>query len=727
MALDKQLIPRKKFLRPLLCCGIIAVITFIAFLPSLDNGFTNWDDDLYVVNNPDIKNVTVHNLTKIFSSSYVGNYQPLSMLTYMAEYHFFKLNPAAYHVTNLLLHVINCVLVFLLIYGLSGSTVTGLLVGLLFAVHPLRVESVTWIAERKDVLSSCFYFLSLLFYVRYGKKGVRRWYWSCATALVFSLLSKPMAVSQPFVLLLIDYLRGRRIDGAAVLNKLPFFGIAAVFSAITLLTQFPGVKTGYLHLPFQQIVLAPFYGIVFYLTKTVVPAHLCAFYPFPATLHVRLLASPVLVIGAAAAVWRFRTRSKKLVFGSLFFLVTALPVLQIVRIGNAIVAERYTYVPMIGIYFAVAALVTFLLEEKFKYNPAAKTALLSGAALLLIVFASITHDRCRVWKDGFSLWNDVVGKIPSETAYTLRGVAFDNAGDYDRAIQNHTMAITFNPNFAEAYYNRGTAYHDKGNYARAIDDYSKAIRIDSSFAFAYSGRGLAYHDIGDYDRAIRDFNEVVRLGLAPAEAYYNRGTAYKAKGENTRAIGDFTEAIRLDPNYSEAYNNRGLAYYAGGDYDRAISDYTEAIKINPSFAMAFTNRGLAWCDEGEYDRAIEEQTRAIALDPAYAPSYCNRGLAYFRKGEYDSAVMDDTRAIRLDPKYTQAYNNRGIACAQRGDYGRALEDISQAIRLSPEKADAWFNRGLVNESKGDHAGALADMKKACALGYGPACAKVKRK
>ncbi|MGA2508560.1 MAG: hypothetical protein ABSF80_13915, partial [Chitinispirillaceae bacterium] len=293
-------LPARKNFRTFFCCSIIAGITFIAFLPSLNNGFTTWDDDIYVVNNPDIKGFTPRHLARIFSSSYVSNYQPLAMLTYMAEYRFFRLNPKVYHSTNLILHIINALLVFALFYGLSGRRITGLLVGLLFAVHPLRVESVAWIAERKDVLSGLFYFLSLIFYVRYIKGKNRKFYWFCLVSLVLSLLSKPMAVSQPFVLLCIDYLFRIKLDKKSIRDKVPFIAVAAIFAAGALLTQkaaLPG--SGYDVISAIQGICVPFYGIIFYLVKSAFPVHLCAFYPFPAALdgHIplQLLASPFLV------------------------------------------------------------------------------------------------------------------------------------------------------------------------------------------------------------------------------------------------------------------------------------------------------------------------------------------------------------------------------------------------------------------------------------------------
>jgi hypothetical protein len=350
----KQLFPNSRKSKPsgkiglhIFLYGIIATITFIVFLPSLKNDFTNWDDNYYIVNNPDIKGFTFHNFSQVFSSKYVGNYLPLTMLTYMAEYQLFQLTPGYYHFTSLLLHIINCLLVFALIYGLSGERLTSLLVALLFAIHPMRVESVAWIAERKDVLSSFFFLLSLLSYVQYLKMGKRRLYYICAFSLLFSLLSKPMAVSQPFVLLLIYYLKNGRLNKKILVETVPFFIMAAAFAILTLITQ--NVSDHSLDnysLSLLQRICVPFYGIVFYLIKSIAPFNLCALYTFPAkfdgSMNLQLFASPIIVFVIAAAVYKFRAYSRKLIFGSLFFLITALPVLQIVIVGNAIVAERYT-------------------------------------------------------------------------------------------------------------------------------------------------------------------------------------------------------------------------------------------------------------------------------------------------------------------------------------------------------------------------------------------------
>lgn len=515
----------KKTYHVLLYCCLIVSATAFAFSPSLNNDFTNWDDDTYVTNNPDIRGFTLHNVVKVFSSSYAASYQPLTMLTYMAEFSIFGLNPVVFHSTNLIVHIVNSLLVFILLYLLSGSSFAGAVAALLFAVHPLRVESVAWAAERKDVLSMLFFLLSLWAYIVFIKSGVRKYYWLCMAVLVFSLLSKPMAVSQPIILFLIDYLRDKKLDKKLLLQKIPFFAIAAVFVVITLATQHSSnaINT-FSALPFFQQICVPFYGIVFYMVKTIYPLHLSALYPFPVNpdkgLIIQFYLSFLVVLGIVIAVFYSRKFSKKVVFGSLFFLITILPVLQIISIGNIIVAERYTYVPVIGICFIVAEGLIYLQKKTFWKNGFIKTMVVAGFIAIIFIYGSITYQRCGIWKDSLSLWNDV--------------------------LKRHQCWL--------AYYNRGVAWNIKGDPVNAITDYTAAIALRPSYIDAYNNRGNAYDDIGDHDRAIEDYNQLIILKPNFAKAYFNRGLAYFAKGEIEKAVVDMEEALTLDPDYGNPAN-----------------------------------------------------------------------------------------------------------------------------------------------------------------------------
>jgi tetratricopeptide (TPR) repeat protein len=290
-------------------------------------------------------------------------------------------------------------------------------------------------------------------------------------------------------------------------------------------------------------------------------------------MNLQLFASPIIVFVIAAAVYKFRAYSRKLIFGSLFFLITALPVLQIVIVGNAIVAERYTYIPLLGIYFIFAGLFTVLVNKTFSQNKIAKNSLFAGISIVLFIFSCMTYERCSVWKDSFTLWNDIIKKFPADVAFAGRGSAYSSIGDYDHAIQDFNRSITLNPSYGQAYLDRGIAYSNKGDFDSAIQDFSQTIRLTPSNAIAYGNRGVAYSSKGDYDHAIEDFNLAKNIDSSYALVFYcNLGVAYCHKGDFDRAIEVFNQVISRNQNSMELYYNRGLAYHGKGDDVHALDD-----------------------------------------------------------------------------------------------------------------------------------------------------------
>ena len=293
-------------------CAVLVIITFASFHTSLNHDFTNWDDDQYVVNNPDIRGFSVANLSKILSTPYVDNYQPVTMLSYMIDYSLTGLDPSAYHGTNLALHIVNAILVYLLFFLLTGNRFTSGLTALLFAIHPLRVESVAWIAERKDMLFLLFYLLACINYIWYTKYKHKKLLVYALCAGIVSMLSKPMAVSLPCALILIDYVQGKTINVRSLKNKIPFVAAAAAVALIALITQ----KSTHVFSEFNSMstmlyrICIPFYDCIFYLYKTILPVHLCALYNYtthPAGfLRIAMLISPAIVLAAGFAVWHFR-------------------------------------------------------------------------------------------------------------------------------------------------------------------------------------------------------------------------------------------------------------------------------------------------------------------------------------------------------------------------------------------------------------------------------------
>jgi tetratricopeptide (TPR) repeat protein len=635
--------------RFLLCCLCIACVTFLAFAPALKNGFTNWDDDRFVTANPDVHGFSAHNLSKIFTSAYVNHYAPLTMLSFMGEYSLFRLDPAAYHLTNVLLHIINALLVFALIYGLSGSYFTGLLTALLFAVHPLQVESVAWIAERKGVLSAAFYFAALIAYLRFMKNGKRTTYAAVMIFFILSLLSKSMAISLPFVLLLIDYLTGRKIDKKTLIEKTPLFILSIIFTVIAIMSKQDAMGQGPHYSPVQNI-LAPAFEICFYLVKSIVPFNLCALYDTGEgnALTLIMAVSAAAVCGIAVAVYYSRRYSRIAVFCALYFIVTLAPVLQIVSSGGwTKVADRYTYIPLIGVYFLFASMFSYLLKNTFKKLAFARMALFTGCLAIVAFLVYATSCQCLVWRDGFSLWDNAVKTSPSALAYS----------------------------------NRGYALYLRHDYARALDDYNRAIEINSTYAPIFNKRGNVLNAVGDLEHAIEDYTQAIAIDPRYAQAFNNRGVVYKIKGDFGRAAEDFLEAVRLDPRYAQAFGNLGGVYCYRGELDRAIDAYNQAVRLDPEFAEGYFGRGLAFCIQGEFSRGVEDYNRAIGLNPNYTEAYNNRGVAQKDMGDLTSAVESFNHALALNSRYAQAYYGRGLAFMAQGIYDRAQDDLKTACVL----------------------------------------------
>jgi len=607
----------------LISLGIILLITFISFYPSLKNGFTNWDDDKMLTANHKITALTPDNLRAILTKPHWGLYHPLVLLSFAAEFHFFKLNPFPYHLTNLVLHLANTALVFWLIILLSRHAWTAIITALLFGIHPLHVASVAWVTERKDVLYALFFLASIISYLRYCDKKKIVYYFFSMVLFVFSLLSKPMAITLPFVLVLIDFLEGKRFKKRLLLDKVPFFVITVTFTVITYVARSIGSEPEY---TFIDNLFMANYGLIFYLVKAVAPFNLACHYPPPVKVDGLLpaifLASPAAVAALAAGTLYSLKFGRKIFFGILFYVITVGPVLHLVS-GGPFVGDHYTYIPLIGIFYLAGEGCSLLWEKR----TGLRTPLVLLVAVITAAGAVLTWQRCLVWKDALTLWNDF----------------FEKYGD--------------RPNISLAYSNRGNAYMDAGNLDRAVQDYNEAVRLDPSYVDAINNRGNAFNSKGEFDRAIADYNTVLSIRPLHAEAHYNRGNAYIYKGDYQQAIKDYTEAIRINPAYAEAYNNLGNSLSDTGNSEGALPLYTAAIKIKPLFPEAYANRGNCLGKLGRFEEAVSDYTQAIRINPRYAQAYLARANAYLMLQRYPEAWRDVEQIRRLgyqvDPDFTR--------------------------------------------------------------------------
>ncbi len=452
----------KKKSKILVLIFTILAVTFISYYPSLNNGFVNFDDDRYVYRNPMIRDLSWNGVGRIFTSvNYTVLYTPLVFLTYTFEYHFFKLRPFIYHLTNLVLHLLNCLLVFWFIFILGRKASVAFMVAILFGVHPLRVESVAWITERKDVLYALFFLGALICHIYYLRNRSSGYYYGVIVLFVLALLSKPAALVLPFILLLCDYFTNGRINKKDLSEKIPLFSIAAVFLILGMFTAAEYVREdpGF---NFLDYIFVASYGLVFYLYKIVVPLNLSCLYPYPLKsgnlLPVAFLVSPLLII-ILALVTAFSVRyTRKALFGGLFFLITIFSALQFFPTGRTIVADRYTYIPAIGIFFAVAELIVWLYRRKTRYIK----VIVSAAFIVAVGALSIlTWNRCKVWKSNLTLWGDAVSCCPDgyiPLAYVNRAVSYTDIGengkavsDFDRALIIYYKELGIDRDYTEVY------------------------------------------------------------------------------------------------------------------------------------------------------------------------------------------------------------------------------------------------------------------------------------
>jgi tetratricopeptide (TPR) repeat protein len=603
----------------------ILALTFVVYLPSLGNGFTNWDDPLYVLKNPLLRDATVG---AVLTTPVAGNWHPLTIWSYVLNYRISGLDPASYHWLNLLLHLANTALVFAFVSALvPGRKWTILATSLFFGIHPMHVESVAWIAERKDVLYTFFYLIGLLAYLRY--LGSLQWGWLGATfaAFVLSVASKPAAIVFPLTLLAIDYYRHRPFDTRSVLEKAPFLVVSA---AALLLTYRIQESAGALNRedigPVFPRVLVACFGIMMYVAKALVPIGLSAIYPYPKNPATSLgpefyLALVFVVVALWGAIYLGR-RNRGVLFGVAFFLINVALVLQFVSVGKAVMADRYTYLPYVGLFFALA----WGLDQQSPSGSASRSAkfVLAGILLLLVPVSLVqTWKRCQIWRDSGALWTDVIRQYPGRI--------------YD------------------AYNNRGKYYFDTGRYAEALADYDQALALDPKPARTYFSKGSALGRLGQRDAALACFDRALTLDPSLVEARSDRAGIRLMQGDVPGAISDLDEAIRLNPGFRGSYVNRGSAYAMAGDLERAVADYRHAIELDPQHPRVYELWGAIGDALGRLKRpreAVAACDEAIRLSSAAAESvrgefYLSRSHAWRALGDSDKADRDAAEAKRL--------------------------------------------------------------------------------
>lgn len=752
---------------------LAALITLLVYIPALRNDFVAWDDDVNVYANPHIRSLDPSFLKWAFSDITISYWQPLTWISHALDYAVWGLNPTGHHLTNIILHSLNTFLVVLLIIRLLEEAplpdrrfilIAAGVAGLLFGIHPLHVESVAWVTERKDLLCTMFFLLSCVAYTKYAQavrisasdretaysgaksnagRGLqafrRKPYLLSLAFFTLALASKPMAVTLPVVLLLLDWYPLGRIRSpknaiAPLVEKIPFLALGFIASIGAVAHKTPAEVISLAELTITGRILMAAKALIFYLYKMVLPFGLSPYYPDPETVSARSFEYPaavILVCGITAACIILARKHRMFLAVWGYYIVTLLPVLGIVKTKAVTIADRFTYLPGLGPFLLAGLGAAWLwqrVESLKQFGRAMKWLAPAMALAICILLTHITLRQTAIWKDSITFWSYVIGKEPlrAPVAYNNRGTAFKDKGQLDRAIEDFTKLIAIDKKSPGAYNNRGIVFREAGQLARALDDHTTAIALKPGHPDSYNARGLVYKELGRTDLAIEDFNTAVRLAPDYADAYTSRGWTYKEMGQIGRAMEDYNTAIALDPMRYVAFNNRGMLYQETGRPDLAIEDFTRAVKLNPSFAEGYVNRGLAFEQAGQIDRAIEDYTLAIKANPSFANAYNNRGLLFERTGMLDRALGDLNTAISLNPAGAEAYNNRGLVYEDMGRFELAADDYSSAIRLRPDDPVAYNNRGIVFGKMGDMIRAKKDYQRACDFGSHTACESARK-
>ncbi len=601
----------------------IALSAVIVYLPALLNGFVNWDDDIYVYDNPSIRSLGSSFFRWAFFGFHISNWHPLTWVSHALDYAVWGLNPLGHHLTNIVLHAVNTALVVVLVLNLlevarktgrrnaSGFflndrsvMIAAGVTGLLFGIHPVHVESVAWVSERKDLLCALFFLLSMSMYVRYAGSeggeaaGVMRFsrffdrrYLAALGLFILALLSKPMAVTLPAVLLILDWFPFGRIRSwktfwLAGFEKLPFFALSLGSSVLTILAQRTGgaiASSDAVPLSVRALVAAK--SLVMYLGKMIVPINLIPYYPYPKdvsfTTPVYILAL-ALVVGITMACISAARTQRAWPSAWVYYVVTLLPVLGIIQVGGQAMADRYTYLPSLGPFLIMGLMGAAAVEKAGKVKQKGLVVVCSVGVLFILVFlSSLTIRQIGLWRTSMDLWNAVIKREPARAplAYYNRGQVFMHDGLFQEAIEDYSMAITLNPYYEEAYYNRGLASEKSGQPDQAINDYEKTISLNPSNYQAFNNRGVLYGTEGSYDRAIEFFTRALSINPDYPESYFNRGITYSLIGRRDQALADLDRAIELNQQYAPAYLNRGKLFLAMNRKSAAIYDFRRACEL----------------------------------------------------------------------------------------------------------------------------------------------------
>jgi tetratricopeptide (TPR) repeat protein len=656
-------------------CLVLTILLAYGQISTLD--FVGYDDELYVTENLNVqKGLTAEGLKWAFTAFHSANWHPLTWLSHMLDCELYGLNPMGHHWTNLILHMTNTILLFLLLKWMTGAIWRSAFVAALFAVHPLHVESVAWVSERKDVLSTFFGLLMIGAYYRYVKApDVKKYLW-VMVFLSLGLMAKPMLVTFPFVLLLLDvwplnrfhhkndYLLQNEITPyhdfkgifPLILEKIPLFIPVVISSGLTFLAQKSGGAVKPLEaLPLKLRITNALVSYIDYIVKAVWPRNLAVFYPHPgSSLPSWQISGAALVIAVAIFLSiRWLKKFPYIAVGLFWYLGTLIPVIGLVQVGNQAMADRYTYIPLIGVFIIVAWGLSDL-SVMWRYR---KIFLVVPTVIILSVMVVCTSSQLPYWKNGITLFEHAVEATENNyKAQNNLGTAYAPV-DIDKAVFHYKEALKIKPDYATALYNLGTSVLKKGNYNEAVSYFNKALKIDPKRIGSRLNLANVLSEQGRHDEAIFHYNEIIKVDSENADARMNLANVLFIQGKHDEAVSHYNELIKTDSENADVHSNLAYVLYTQGRLDKAVLHYNEAIKIQPRHEKAHYHIGNILMKQGKIKEAFAHFAELIKINPDFFQAYNKIGMILYRQGKLHKAKLFFLKALKINPDYDEARTN----------------------------------------------------------------------
>jgi len=705
------------------CAVALVAATLLPYLQVLGHGFINYDDTLYVTQNYRVQSgLSLAGIRWAFRTFYAANWHPLTWLSHMLDCTLYGMAPVGHHATSLLLHAANTALVFLVFRRGTGAFWRSALVAALFGLHPLHVESVAWIAERKDVLSTFFLLAAIYSYFRYASKPGVLSYLAVVVFFILGIMAKAMVVTLPFLLLLLDYWPLGRVRAGNVpsrvrrwvtllVEKAPLILLAALCAGITILAQGKSgavktLDTFTFDVRFANALVS--YGG--YLGKTLWPARLAAYYPHPgATISLGLAASAALfLVGITAAALATAHRYPWLIVGWLWYLGALLPVVGIVQVGDQAVADRYTYVPLIGIF----VLLVWSIPERWLGLPRRRAMVTGGALAWLVLLTACTWVQASRWRDSETLFAHTL-KVTrgNAVAHCGLGDAYLQQGRLDEAIRQFRYALDIKPLYSDAHNNLALALARQGDLTGAVRHYREALRMEPNQALWHCNLAAVLNKQGNAEESRAQYEQALALDADLPEAHNGLGSLLLRVGQVDAATAHFRQTLAVSPNDAVAWNGLGTILFREGENGEALRHFIKAVEFDPQSAQAHANLAVVYARDGNAARAIEHMSAAVRLEPTNVQNRFRLGQLQLRHGDPSEAVAHIAAYVQTDPEDVAARYDLALAMSLSGrdEAARVFEEV---LRLDPSHGDAWYNLGILCARQGRLEEAQRHLEKA---------------